>query len=200
MSTDIALLRMSAREMVAGLRKKSFSATDLCEASIARIEKLDANINAVVVRDFERARADARAADLAIGRGEFKPLTGVPMTVKESFDLRGYPTTWGIEAHREHRAREDALAVQRVKAAGAIVLGKTNVPPVLADWQTENPIYGRTHNPHDLERSAGGSSGGSALSTSWRSAAASTRRRSTGVPRPSIRAASQPATSATARE
>lgn len=162
MSTDIALLRMSAREMVAGLRKKSFSATDLCEASIARIEKLDANINAVVVRDFERARADARAADLAIGRGEFKPLTGVPMTVKESFDLRGYPTTWGIEAHREHRAREDALAVQRVKAAGAIVLGKTNVPPVLADWQTENPIYGRTHNPHDLERSAGGSSGGSA--------------------------------------
>ena len=148
--------------MVAGLRKKSFSATDLCEASIARIEKLDANINAVVVRDFERARADARAADLAIGRGEFKPLTGVPMTVKESFDLRGYPTTWGIEAHREHRAREDALAVQRVKAAGAIVLGKTNVPPVLADWQTENPIYGRTHNPHDLERSAGGSSGGSA--------------------------------------
>ena len=162
MSTDIALLRMSAREMVAGLRKKSFSATDLCEASIARIEKLDANINAVVARDFERARADARAADLAIGRGEFKPLTGVPMTVKESFDLRGYPTTWGIEAHREHRAREDALAVQRVKAAGAIVLGKTNVPPVLADWQTENPIYGRTHNPHDLERSAGGSSGGSA--------------------------------------
>ena len=162
MSTDIALLRMSAREMVAGLRKKSFSATDLCEASIARIEKLDANINAVVVRDFERARADARAADLAIARGEFKPLTGVPMTVKESFDLRGYPTTWGIEVHREHRAREDALAVQRVKAAGAIVLGKTNVPPVLADWQTENPIYGRTHNPHDLERSAGGSSGGSA--------------------------------------
>ena len=162
MSTDIALLRMTAREMVAGLRKKSFSATDLCEASIARIETLDSNINAVVVRDFERARADARAADLAIGRGEFKPLTGVPMTVKESFDLRGYPTTWGIEAHREHRAREDALAVQRVKAAGAIVLGKTNVPPVLADWQTENPIYGRTHNPHDLERSAGGSSGGSA--------------------------------------
>lgn len=162
MSTGIALHRLTARDMVAGLRKKTFSAVDLCEASIARIEKLDSNINAVVVRDFEHARADARSADLAIGRGEFKPLTGVPMTVKESFDLRGYPTTWGLEAHREHRAREDALAVQRVKAAGAIVLGKTNVPPVLADWQTENPIYGRTHNPHDLERSAGGSSGGSA--------------------------------------
>ena len=162
MSTDIALHRMTARDMAAGLKKKAFSATELCEASIARIETLDTNINAVIVRDFDRARADARAADLAIGRGEFKPLTGVPMTVKESFDLRGYPTTWGFEIHREHRSREDALAVQRVKAAGAIVLGKTNVPPALADWQTENPIYGRTHNPHDLERSAGGSSGGSA--------------------------------------
>ena len=162
MSTDIALLRMTARDMVAGLKKKSFSALDLCDASIARIETLDAHINAVVVRDFDRARADARNADVLIGKGEFKPLTGVPMTVKESFDLRGYPTTWGLEMHREHRAREDALAVQRVKAAGAIVLGKTNVPPVLADWQTENPIYGRTRNPHDAERSAGGSSGGSA--------------------------------------
>lgn len=162
MSNDIALHRMTARDMSAGLKKRSFSALELCEASIARIETLDSNINAVVVRDFERARADARAADLAIGRGESKPLTGIPMTVKESFDLRGYPTTWGLDVHRDHRAREDALAVQRVKAAGAIVLGKTNVPPVLADWQTENPIYGRTRNPHDLERSAGGSSGGSA--------------------------------------
>lgn len=164
MSTDTAFSRMTAREMSAGLRKRSFSAIELCDAAIARIEALDSNINAVVVRDFERARADARAADMAIGKGEFKPMTGVPMTVKESFDLRGYPTTWGMEVHREHVAREDALAVQRLKAAGAIVLGKTNVPPVLADWQSENPIYGRTRNPHALELSAGGSSGGSAAS------------------------------------
>jgi amidase len=116
----------------------------------------------VVVRDFDRARNDARAADMAIARGEMKPLTGIPMTVKESFDLRGYPTTWGYTEHTEHRAREDALVVQRVKAAGAVVLGKTNVPPALADWQSDNPMYGRTLNPHDVTRTPGGSSGGSA--------------------------------------
>jgi amidase len=164
MSIEPSLHLMDASELAAGIRKKTFSATELCDASIARIERLDGQVNAVVVRDFERARADARQADVAISRGEFKPLTGIPMTVKESFDLRGYPTTWGFEVHRGHRAREDALAVQRVKAAGAIVLGKTNVPPALADWQSENPVYGRTRNPHALEHSAGGSSGGSAAS------------------------------------
>lgn len=164
MSIETSLHQMSASELAAGIRKKTFSATELCDASIARIERLDDLVNAVVVRDFDRARADARQADVMIARGEFKPLTGIPMTVKESFDLRGYPTTWGFEAHREHRAREDALAVQRLKGAGAVILGKTNVPPALADWQSENPIYGRTRNPHSLEHSAGGSSGGSAVS------------------------------------
>jgi amidase len=162
MSTDPSLHRMTASQLAAGLRKKAFSAVELCDAHVDRIEKLDGQVNAVVVRDFERARAEARQADVAISRGEFKALTGIPMTVKESFDLRGHPTTWGFEVHAEHRAREDALAVQRLKAAGAVVLGKTNVPPALADWQTENPIYGRTRNPHGLEQSAGGSSGGSA--------------------------------------
>ncbi len=164
MSIETSLHQMTAGDLAAGLRKKSFSATELCDASIARIERLDGEVNAVVVRDFERARADARQADVAIARGDFKALTGIPMTVKESFDLRGYPTTWGFEMHREHRAREDALAVQRLKGTGAVILGKTNVPPALADWQSENPIYGRTRNPHALERSAGGSSGGSAAS------------------------------------
>ena len=164
MSIEASLHQMSAGDLAAGLRKKTFSATEVCDASIARIERLDGEVNAVVVRDFERARADARQADVAISRGEFKALTGIPMTVKESFDLRGYPTTWGFEMHREHRAREDALAVQRLKGAGAVILGKTNVPPALADWQSENPIYGRTRNPHAQERSAGGSSGGSAAS------------------------------------
>jgi amidase len=162
MSPAPDLARATVAELAAGLRKKSFSAVDLTEASIARIEALDGQVNAVVVRDFDRARHDARAADLAMARGEYKPLTGIPMTVKESFDLRGHPTTWGFTEHVEHRAREDALAVQRLKAAGAIVLGKTNVPPALADWQSSNPIYGRTNNPHDVTRSAGGSSGGSA--------------------------------------
>jgi amidase len=97
-----------------------------------------------------------------MARGEIRTLTGIPVTVKESYDLRGHPSTWGFTEHVEHRAREDALSVQRLKSAGAIVLGKTNVPPALADWQSNNPIYGRTNNPHDVTRTPGGSSGGSA--------------------------------------
>jgi amidase len=162
MSIDDSLHRMSAAQLTAGLKKKAFSAAELCEASIDRIERLDSQTNAVIVKDYERARAEARMADEAIARGQMKTLTGIPMTVKESFDLRGHPSTWGFEAHRDHRAREDALAVQRLKAAGAMVLGKTNVPPALGDWQSANPIYGRTNNPYDLTRSPGGSSGGSA--------------------------------------
>lgn len=162
MNLDASLHRMTAAELAAGLKRKAFSATELCDASIARIEALDEKINAVVVRDFERARTEARMADDAIAKDKAGALAGIPMTVKESFDLRGHPTTWGFEAHRDHRAREDAFPVQRAKAAGAVVLGKTNVPPALADWQSGNPLYGRTNNPHDLARSAGGSSGGSA--------------------------------------
>jgi len=172
MSIETSLHLTTASDLAAGLRKKTFSATELCEATIARIERLDGAVNAVVVRDFERARADARQADAAIARGEIKALTGIPMTVKESYDLRGHPTTWGFAMYREHRAREDALAVQRLKGAGAVILGKTNVPPALADWQSENPIYGRTRNPHAPERSAGGSSGGSAASVAMGFAAA----------------------------
>ncbi|MDP3739621.1 MAG: amidase family protein [Hyphomonadaceae bacterium] len=162
MGLEGELATSTAAQLAAGLKRKSFSAAELCDASISRIEALDPKINAVVVRDFERARAEARMADNLIARGETRALLGIPMTVKESFDLRGHPTTWGFPEFFEHRAREDALAVQRLKAAGAVVLGKTNVPPALADWQSANPIYGRTNNPHNLAYSAGGSSGGSA--------------------------------------
>lgn len=162
MSLETSFFRMTAAQLAAGLRKKAFSAQELCRAAIERIEALDPQINAVVVRDFERAHTEARLADEALARGEQKALTGVPVTVKESFDLRGHATTWGFAFHSEHVAREDALAVQRLKAAGAVVLGKTNVPPALADWQSANPIYGRTNNPHDVTRSPGGSSGGGA--------------------------------------
>ena len=162
MGLDDSFFRMTVSQLAAGLKKKAFSAQELCRASIARIEALDPRINAVVVRDFERARNEARLADEALARGEQKTLTGIPMTVKESFDLRGHPTTWGFALHSEHVAREDSLTVQRLKGAGAVVLGKTNVPPALGDWQSANPIYGRTNNPYDLGRSPGGSSGGSA--------------------------------------
>jgi amidase len=162
MTHDPRLHLMTATDLAAALRARTLSASELCEAAIARIEALDGAINAVVVRDFGRAREDARRADEALARNEAAPLTGIPMTVKESFDLRGHPTTWGFEAHRDHRASEDALAVKRLKAAGAVILGKTNVPPALADWQSANPVYGRTRNPHALDYSPGGSSGGSA--------------------------------------
>ncbi len=154
--------RSSAVDLAAQLKAKAFSAAELTEAFIDRIERLDGPVNAVIVRDFAHARIDAAHADVALARGDARPLLGVPVTVKESFDLKGWPTTWGMEEHHDHRAAADALVVQRLKAAGAVVLGKTNVPPVLADWQSGNPIYGRTNNPYDLSRSPGGSSGGAA--------------------------------------
>jgi amidase len=152
----------SAGILAAALAAREVSAAELCEAAIGRIEALDGPINAVVVRDFERARAAAKAADGALARGERVPLLGVPMTVKEAFNVAGLPTTWGVEAARDWIAPTDATGVARLKAAGAVILGKTNVPPMLADWQSDNPIYGRTNNPLDLSRTPGGSSGGAA--------------------------------------
>ena len=151
-----------AGELAAAIAAGRLSALEACDAAIRRIEARDAAINAVVVRDFERAREQARERDLRRARGERGPLLGVPMTVKESFDVAGLPTHWGLLPLRDQRPREDALAVARLKAAGAVILGKTNVPPALADWQATNPIHGRTVNPHDPTRSPGGSSGGSA--------------------------------------
>ena len=134
---------------------------ELLNHFVARVERLDAKLNAVVVRDFERARARARRLDHA-GREGTGPLFGVPMTVKESFDLAGHPTTWGFAERRTHRAEADALPVERLEVAGAVVFGKTNVPVGLADWQSYNPIYGATSNPWNLAHTPGGSSGGSA--------------------------------------
>ena len=151
----------SAAEMAAALATKSVSAAELAEAAIARIEAVEAKINAVCVRDFGAARAAALAADARLAGGERGPLLGVPMTIKESFNLVGTPTTWGYGEAKDYMPGEDALAVQRVKAAGAIILGKTNVPVMLGDWQSYNEVYGVTNNPYDLGRSPGGSSGGS---------------------------------------
>jgi amidase len=151
-----------AQELAAAVRARSVGALELTEAAIARIEALDGAINAVVVRDFERARDQAKRVDEAVARGAELPLAGVPMTVKEVFNVAGLPTTFGMEAARDYRPDEDAVAVARLKAAGAVILGKTNVPSGLSDYQAFNPIYGRTSNPHDLGRSPGGSSGGSA--------------------------------------
>ncbi|MCC7394325.1 MAG: amidase [Sphingomonadaceae bacterium] len=151
-----------AAQTAAAIAAGQTSARAECEAAIARIEALNGPINAVIVKDYERARADADAADAAIARGERRPLLGVPMTVKESFELAGHPQTWGFDHARGNIPVEDGSTVRRLRAAGAVILGKTNVPVALADLQSVNPNYGRTNNPWDMARVPGGSSGGSA--------------------------------------
>jgi amidase len=152
----------TARALVALLAARKISAVELLEHSIARILEHDGRINALVVRDFDRAREAAKAADAALARGERRPLLGLPMSVKEAYNVAGLPTTWGFPAAKNFQPAEDALAVTRAKTAGAVIIGKTNVPVSLADWQSYNELYGTTNNPWDLARTPGGSSGGSA--------------------------------------
>jgi amidase len=156
------LLQLGAARCAQAVATGLVTAEALCEAAIDSIESSDHIVNAVVVRDFERAREQARAADQRRRRGERAPLLGVPMTVKESFNVAGLPTSWGLPPFSEFRPDADAVAVQRLKAAGAVILGKTNIPSVLADWQSTNPVYGRTTHPLDAKRTPGGSSGGGA--------------------------------------
>jgi amidase len=158
---EIAFL--PAHELARRIRRKQISALELLDLHLARIQRLDRAINAVPVLDPQRARQRAREADEALARDEiWGPLHGVSMTVKEAFNVAGLPTTFGYESLRDNRPERDAGTVQRLKDAGAIVFGKTNVPVYLADWQTFNPVYGTTCNPWDLARTPGGSSGGSA--------------------------------------
>ena len=159
-----ALEYRTAEALLRALAAREISAVELTRHTINRIEFLDSRINAVVVRDFERAVAAAVEADKALAAGERRPLLGLPMTVKEAFNVAGLPTTWGFPRGKDLRPAEDAVIVARAKAAGAIILGKTNVPVALADWQSYNDIYGTTNNPWDVSRTPGGSSGGSAAS------------------------------------
>jgi amidase len=152
----------SATELSAALAAKQVSAVELTQDAIARIERHDGKINAICVRDFSRALEAAHAADAARRRGETRPLLGLPVTVKESYNVAGLPTTWGFPPQKDFRPGEDALSIARVKEAGGVILGKTNVPTGLGDWQSYNDIYGTTNNPFDLGRTPGGSSGGSA--------------------------------------
>jgi amidase len=151
----------TATELSAALAARKVSAVELAEDAIGRIERHDARINAICVRDFVRSLDAARAADAALARGETRPLLGIPMTVKESYNVAGLPTTWGFPPQKDFVPPEDALPISRVKAAGGVILGKTNVPIALGDWQSYNDIYGTTNNPYDLGRTPGGSSGGS---------------------------------------
>ena len=152
----------TALELSAALKARKVSAVELAQDAIGRIERHDGRINAVCVRDFSRALHAARSADTALARGETRPLLGIPLTVKESFNVAGLPTTWGFPAYKNFVPKQDALAIVRVKDAGGVILGKTNVPFRLGDLQSYNDIYGTTNNPYDLGRTPGGSSGGSA--------------------------------------
>jgi len=152
----------TALDTAALVRSGKISALEACEAAIERIEAKNGPLNAVVVKDYDRARKAAKAIDESRTANDPRPLLGVPMTVKEANDMAGLPTTWGFEMFANFQPQEDAPPVARLKAAGAVILGKTNVPVALADWQSVNPVYGRTVNPYDHSRTPGGSSGGSA--------------------------------------
>ncbi|MDE0512344.1 MAG: amidase [Gammaproteobacteria bacterium] len=154
---------LSANELARKIRDREISSLELTDHYIKRIEQLDGSINAVVVRDFDRALAAAAKADKELARGNIAgPLHGVPVTVKEAFNIAGLATNWGVPGLRDNIADADAEAVRRLRQSGAVFMGKTNVPFGLGDVQTYNDIYGVTNNPWELSCTPGGSSGGSA--------------------------------------
>jgi amidase len=153
----------SAVELAGEIRAKRVGCRELLELYWKRVERYNPKLNAIIVTDLDGARRRADAADAALQRGHvWGPLHGVPMTVKESFDVAGWPTTWGAPEFRDYRPKRNALAVERLLGAGAVIFGKTNVPFMLADNQSYNAIYGTTNNPWDVTRTPGGSSGGAA--------------------------------------
>jgi fatty acid amide hydrolase len=157
------LTSMAATDLVAQLRSGTISAAAVVDAHIAKIEHVDASLNAVVVRRFTEARAEAAAADAARSEGRaLGALHGVPITIKEQFLLEGTPTTFGLEWRRGHRADRTGPLVEALRDAGAIILGKTNLSQTMTYHEADNRVYGLTRNPCDPARTPGGSSGGEA--------------------------------------
>lgn len=153
--------RLPLVRMASLVRSGELSPVDLVTAHLRQIEKQNPRLNAFVSVLAEEAFQAARAAAEAVARGEpLGPLHGVPVTIKDSFDIAGRPTLCGSRLRRGHRAIHDSTAVTRFRRAGAIILGKTNTPEFLYNWETDNHVTGRTNNPWDLERTPGGSSGG----------------------------------------
>jgi amidase len=164
---DNQTLLRPAADVARLLRDRRLSSRELTEALLARIEAVNPRLNAVVQLRAEEALAEAAAADATAARGgELGPLHGLPITVKDCFDVAGLPTTWGNPAFAGHRAAADATLVRRLRRAGAVLVGKTNVAFMLGDFgQTANELYGATANPWDPGRTPGGSSGGAAAAT-----------------------------------
>jgi amidase len=145
------------------IRDREISPVELIEAHLRQIQKADPKLNAFVVVMAEEALAAAKQAEAAVVRGDSLGLLhGIPTTLKDSFDVAGLPTLAGSKFRLGHRAASDATSVARLRAAGAIILGKTNCPEFLSSYESDNYVTGRTNNPWDLERTPGGSSGGEA--------------------------------------
>jgi amidase len=152
----------SATELASLIRRKKIGSLELLDHFLARIEKYNPKLNAIIWSDTDKARKRARTADAALKKGKrLGPLHGVPMTIKESFQVEGSPTTWGIPAMKANVTSTTSVLAQRMVDAGVTLFGKTNVPLMLADWQSYNAVYGTTGNPWDTRRTPGGSSGGS---------------------------------------
>ena len=153
----------SAAELSAAVRSRRVSAHELIELHLARIARHNPSLNAICTLDEAGARRRARDADAALARGDlWGPLHGVPMTIKDALETVGLRTTGGHPPLKDYTPTRDAPAVARLRHAGAILLGKTNVPPLSADYRADNPIFGRTNNPWNVERTPGGSTGGGA--------------------------------------
>jgi amidase len=164
MTNKLPIEFRSALDQARLLRARKIGARELLDLCWARVEKHNPAVNAVIVSDIARARKAAAASDKRLKAGRPMGLfDGVPMTIKESFDWTGTPTTWGDPRFAKNIAKADAVALTRLTGQGAVIFGKTNVPLMLADWQSFNAIYGTTNNPWDVTRSPGGSSGGSAV-------------------------------------
>ena len=158
-----AVALSSAVELASAIRARRLSVRELIELYLARIARHNTALNAVCTLDEARARRRAQEADSALARGElWGPLHGVPMTIKDALETAGVRTTGGHPPLKDYVPERDAPAVARLRAAGAILLGKTNVPPLSADYRADNPIFGRTNNPWNLSRTPGGSTGGGA--------------------------------------
>src|SRR5260221_11568742 len=157
-----ALPFRTAKQLAGAVRKKKIGCLELLDLYLKRVEAYNPQLNAIIASDIPSARKRAKAADKAVKAGKkLGPLHGVPMTIKESFDVEGYSSTYGDPAFKNYVAKKNSLVAQRMIDAGVNLFGKTNVPLNLADWQSYNEIYGVTNNPWDLGRTPGGSSGGS---------------------------------------
>ncbi|HWZ18541.1 MAG TPA: amidase [Ktedonobacteraceae bacterium] len=155
------LIYTSATSLAQAIRDKQVSSQEVVEAYIHRIEAVNPQLNAVVQLTADTALTQSRQADVALARGEIKgPLHGVPISIKDSFDTEGVISTAGTKGRASYVPQQDATAVARMRAAGAILLGKTNLPELSLAYESNNLIYGRTNNPYDLSRTSGGSSGG----------------------------------------